>query len=171
MKLNSKSQAGTKADSSKKDDATIVRQHSSKPHVISRLSDFEWTCLWMAVRYAMNRQTIASATLPQDIIKNYYSRLNDGQKKSIILTKKLFKQPDRIAIYGWSGLHNKNIQPVSLVHKAEYVDYSHGLRLVSNKALFNGKWVNLQSIMKSNYAEMISDEGPLTGLSKYLNRK
>lgn len=83
MKLNSKSQAGTKADSSKKDDATIVRQHSSKPHVISRLSDFEWTCLWMAVRYAMNRQTIASATLPQDIIKNYYSRLNDGQKKSI----------------------------------------------------------------------------------------
>jgi len=77
MKLNSKSQAGTKADSSKKDDATIVRQHSSKPHVISRLSDFEWTCLWMAVRYAMNRQTIASATLPQDIIKNYYSRLNE----------------------------------------------------------------------------------------------
>ena len=37
----------------------------------------------MAVRYAMNRQTIASATLPQDIVMNYYHRLNDGQKKSI----------------------------------------------------------------------------------------
>ena len=56
----------------------------TKPHVISRLSDFEWTCLWMAIRYAMNRQTIAAATLPQDIIKNYYHRLSANQKQSIV---------------------------------------------------------------------------------------
>jgi hypothetical protein len=35
MKQNSKSQAGTKADSSTKDEATSVRQHRSKPNVIS----------------------------------------------------------------------------------------------------------------------------------------
>jgi hypothetical protein len=34
MKLNSKSQAGTKSDSSTKDEATSVSQHSSKPHVV-----------------------------------------------------------------------------------------------------------------------------------------
>lgn len=84
MKLNSKSQAETKADSSTKDEATPVSQHRSKPNVISRLSDFEWTCLWMAIRYAMNRQTIAAATFPQDIIKNYYHRLSANQKQSIV---------------------------------------------------------------------------------------
>jgi hypothetical protein len=50
----------------------------------TRLSEIEWTCLWMAIRYAMNRQTIASATLPNDIITNYYHRLSDSQKKSIV---------------------------------------------------------------------------------------
>lgn len=78
-----KRQVGVADDSSTKTDVTTSSQTIGKPNVISRLSDFEWTCLWMAVRYAMNRQTIASATLPQDIVMNYYHRLNDGQKKSI----------------------------------------------------------------------------------------
>lgn len=47
------------------------------------LPDFEYNLLWMAIRYAMNRQTIASATLPADIITNYYNRLSSGQKFSI----------------------------------------------------------------------------------------
>jgi hypothetical protein len=48
------------------------------------LSTFEHTLLWMAIRYAMNRQTIASATLPADIITNYYHRLTTAQKLSIV---------------------------------------------------------------------------------------
>lgn len=49
-----------------------------------KLTDFEWTLIWMSIRYAMNRQTIASATLPEQIIKNYYKYLTDQQKQSII---------------------------------------------------------------------------------------
>lgn len=37
----------------------------------------------MAIRYAMNRRSIASATLPADIINAYYHRLSDLQKSQI----------------------------------------------------------------------------------------
>jgi hypothetical protein len=84
MKPNSIPSAGTGDATSTNADATASSQTIAKPNVISRLSDFEWTCLWMAIRYAMNRQTIAAATLPQDIIKNYYSRISANQKQSIV---------------------------------------------------------------------------------------
>jgi transposase len=48
------------------------------------LTDLEWTTCWMAIRYAMNRQTIAATTLPQDIIRSYYCRFAEWQKKSIV---------------------------------------------------------------------------------------
>jgi len=49
----------------------------------SPLSTIEWDTLWMAIRYAMGGQTIATASLPPEIIKAYYSRLSDNQKKRI----------------------------------------------------------------------------------------
>lgn len=82
--LNKERQAETEVDSSTTADVPTSSPNAAKPNVISRLSDFEWTCLWMAIRYAMNRQTIAAATLPQDIIKNYYTRLSANQKQSIV---------------------------------------------------------------------------------------
>jgi len=51
--------------------------------MIQPLSDFEWNLLWMALRYALGRQSIACATLPDDIIINYYSRLTDQQKQQL----------------------------------------------------------------------------------------
>jgi hypothetical protein len=47
------------------------------------LSDIEYTLLWMAIRYAMNRQSISCVMLPSDIVKNYWYRLTDNQKISI----------------------------------------------------------------------------------------
>lgn len=51
---------------------------------MERLTDLEWTTCWMAIRYAMNRQTIAASTLPEDIIKAYYHKFTDGQKEIIL---------------------------------------------------------------------------------------
>lgn len=47
------------------------------------LTPIEWDTLWMAIRYAMNGQTIATASLPPDIIKAYYHRLTEEQKVRI----------------------------------------------------------------------------------------
>lgn len=47
------------------------------------LNDIEWTTLWMSIRYACGRQTISSATLPQLIVKSYWHRMTELQKKQI----------------------------------------------------------------------------------------
>lgn len=152
MKPNRNSKVGTAADSSNKVEATSVSQHRSKPNVISRLSDFEWTCLWMAVRYAMNRQTIASATLPQDIVKNYYHRLSDGQKKSI--AKDLKKNED--AFEGQAFGHKEIDRPhwiklwKALDETCHYqVELIDGTKCTVFEA--NGKVVPLHKYIKEPY--------------------
>lgn len=47
------------------------------------LSDIEWTTLWMACRYAYTRQTIASTTLPREIIMEYYYRMTEQQRRQL----------------------------------------------------------------------------------------
>jgi len=48
---------------------------------IKQISDFEHTLLWMAVRYAVGRRSIASSLLPMDIIRNWGDRLTEEQKR------------------------------------------------------------------------------------------
>lgn len=55
------------------------------------LNDIEWTTLWMAVRYAISRSTIACESLPMQIIEYYYHRLTAAQKKSIIREFNLYQ--------------------------------------------------------------------------------
>lgn len=47
------------------------------------LSSVEWTTCWMAVRYAMDRQSIQSASLPRDLLHAYWMRWTNGQKAMI----------------------------------------------------------------------------------------
>ena len=47
------------------------------------LTDCEWTTCWMAYRYSMNSQTIATSTLPGLLITTYWHRWSDNQKRMI----------------------------------------------------------------------------------------
>ena len=58
--------------------------------------------------------------------------LTTGIKKDVVLTPRIFEKPNRLAIYGWRQLDGKPIQPLTIVHWNQYVDYSHGVRLVRN---------------------------------------
>lgn len=58
--------------------------------------------------------------------------LISGHKKDLVLTNRLAELPGRVAIYGWHLATGRPIQPLSLVHGARYVDYSHGVRLVAS---------------------------------------
>jgi len=78
-----------------------------KANVSSRLSDFEWTLLCMAMRYAMNRQTIASATLPEDIMRNFYKRLTNGQKQQLV--RELQDNEEDMQRMGYSAFGHKDI--------------------------------------------------------------
>lgn len=92
---------------------------------------------------------------------NDHGRLIAGHKKDIVISKKLLGRSDRIAIYGWHRANYKPIQPLSFWHSHDYVDYSHGIRLVSRKVFLNGKPADLADVLKHpRLSKLLSDEGP-----------
>lgn len=88
-----------------------------------------------------------------------------GTKKDIVVTPQLSQRPapPRVAIYGWHQLNGSPIQPLSLVHSADYHDYSHGVRLVGEVMLINGDEITVPAaIASSATAALLSDEGAFT---------
>jgi len=88
--------------------------------------------------------------------------LTAGDKKDLVMTNRLWTNPERVAIYGWQKKDGKPIQPLSTVHGAHYADYSHGVRLVSNVAYVNGVARSIYDILKDpKLAAVLSSEGAI----------
>lgn len=88
--------------------------------------------------------------------------LVSGDKKDIVITNLLTRNVGKIAIYGWHRGPGKPIQPLSTVHAANYADYSHGVRLVSEVAILNGEMRPVSEILQDpSTARVLSDEGAL----------
>jgi len=88
--------------------------------------------------------------------------LVSGDKKDVVMTNRLAAKIGRIAIYGWHRGPGQPIQPLSTVHGANYADYSHGIRLISEMALIDGKLRSVYDILRdSSTAKVLSDEGPI----------
>jgi hypothetical protein len=91
-----------------------------------------------------------------------HGKLLAGHKKDLVLTNELFRRPYQVAIYGWHRKNGRPIQPVSLVHPNYYVDYSHGVRLVSAMMLLNGKETPVKEVYQDPVtAALVSSEGPI----------
>jgi hypothetical protein len=88
-----------------------------------------------------------------------------GIKKDIVLTPLITQRPPppRVAIYGWHLLSGKAIQPLSLVHKANYKDYSHGVRLVAQRLDVDGRETSVDAVLADpGLCGLLSDEGPFS---------
>jgi hypothetical protein len=95
--------------------------------------------------------------------------LVSGHKKDVVLTNRLARNRDKIAIYGWHNLSGTPIQPLSTIHGARYVDYSHGIRLVSRIALLDGKPLPIEEILQdSKLANLLSDEGAVPVVRQFV---
>ena len=72
-----------------------------------------------------------------------------GIKKDVVISGKISRdtKPNRVAIYGWHKLDGKPIQPVYTGHVNWYVDYSHGIRLISRKIKVDGKWMDYTDVL------------------------
>ena len=101
------------------------------------------------------------------------ARLGDlisGQKKDVVMTNLLASRIGHIAIYGWHRGPGQPIQPLSTVHGANYADYSHGIRLVSNIAVIGGQIRSIYDILgDSSQARVLSDEGPIPNVRELLS--
>jgi len=103
-----------------------------------------------------------------------------GHKKDLVVGR--IVRPGRVIIYGWFWsatdgskdpftVHgpyltdnlkaSQPIQPYSDAHHDQYVDYSHGVRLISRRAALDGQDVDLEEILKDpTYSYLATDEGP-----------
>ena len=92
-----------------------------------------------------------------------------GHKKDVVLSNRLDSHPGRIAIYGWHQANGEPIQPLSTAHGLEYVDYSHGIRLVADVMLLNGKPTSVHKVLAdAQLSAVLSDEGPVASLARYI---
>jgi hypothetical protein len=88
--------------------------------------------------------------------------LTIGTKKDIVLTPRIFEKPQRLAIYGWRQLDGKPIQPLTIVHWDQYIDYSHGVRLVRDTLELDGEKVKIADLLADpDRCGLVSDEGPM----------
>ena len=96
--------------------------------------------------------------------------LTSGDKKDLVLTNRLWRNLDRVAIYGWHRRDGNPIQPLSTVHGWHYADYSHGVRLVSDTILVNDAPQSLrQALQDSRLAAMLSSEGVIPRLVQLID--
>ncbi len=86
--------------------------------------------------------------------------LVSGHKKDVVLSDRLSRCARKVAIYGWHRGAGAPIQPLSTIHGADYADYSHGIRLVSDTVLLDGKPCSIYSILgNGTLASLLSNEG------------
>ncbi len=96
-----------------------------------------------------------------------------GTKKDIVISSKL-ADPARthhVSIYGWHRLNGKAIQPLYNGHINIYVDYSHGVRLISKTVLIDGKVYDYENVLKDPalYTLLSNEPEPLK-VTSYLSK-
>ena len=93
-----------------------------------------------------------------------------GHKKDIVITNRLLKKPNRVAIYGWHLRSGTAIQPVTTVHGSYYADYSHGARLMASTMVIDDVSYRVGDVLRDpELSALISYEGPLKTLRYNLN--
>jgi hypothetical protein len=116
--------------------------------------------------YRMHNQKIKDQGLALGISRG---KLVAGHKKDVVVTNLLAGEPGKIAIYGWHRYRGDPIQPLSTAHGARYADYSHGIRLVSDIILIDGKYESIYRILQDPLlADVLSDEGAIGNLGQII---
>ena len=111
--------------------------------------------------YLRHNQTIAQQRASLGIV---LGSLIAGHKKDLVVTGRLLRDASRLAIYGWHRPTGVPIQPLSTVHGSAYVDYSHGVRLVSETVLVEGSPRSFYEVLSDpRLCQLLSDEGTMAG--------
>ncbi len=83
-----------------------------------------------------------------------------GHKKDVVIANKVFTTRGKVAIYGWHRAVGKPIQPLYTGHTASWVDYSHGIRLVSRRMKVDGVATTIEKVLADpERAALLSNEG------------
>lgn len=84
-----------------------------------------------------------------------------GIKKDVVLSNKIIdpSRPSHVVIYGWHKLDGIRIQPLTNIHWDWYVDYSHGIRLIDDHVIVDGRVMMLHDLLSDpTLFRIFSDE-------------
>ena len=110
----------------------------------------------------------ANALIEEELGNRPYGPLTAGNKKDIVLSNRLLSNPGKVAIYGWHRSNGSPIQPLSTVHGASYADYSHGVRLVSNDLIVDGRRMRMREVLSDDeLSGLLSNERPVRVFSYF----
>ena len=104
-------------------------------------------------------------------VSPYSTSLIAGHKKDVVISTNLAALANNVSIYGWHRTNGIAIQPLYSKHRADWVDYSHGIRLVQQQMILNGQTTTVARVLgHPNLAPLLSDEG-IMSQSRYLSRQ
>lgn len=85
-----------------------------------------------------------------------------GIKKDVVISNRLKEKPHKVAIFGWHNPDGRPIQSLYVGHVDWYVDYSHGVRLMSDRVMVNGSPMTVNDVLQHPlYHKFLSDEGSI----------
>jgi len=120
------------------------------------------TAYYVKHNQKIKKQLVALSCVPGALVS--------GHKKDVVLTNRLITSHGKIAIYGWHRPSGIPIQPLSTIHGANYADYSHGIRLVSDIVLIDDEpWSMYDVLEDPKLASVVSDEGTMPGVRQFIN--
>lgn len=109
-----------------------------------------------------NRYLIHNNTINKQLINLDKTKLISGHKKDVVITNKLAPNNSnkKVAIFGWIA-NGTPIQGLNVhSHDYNYQDYSHGIRLVINDVLLEGRITRIQDVfIDPIHHKLLSDEG------------
>jgi hypothetical protein len=100
-----------------------------------------------------DREAVATFLAHQRLIQSQWNDalpnlLVAGIKKDVVLTRLLDPHANRVAIYGWHTPDGTPIQPIYVKHLDNYVDYSHGIRLMADFMWLDGLQVSVADVLQ-----------------------
>ena len=91
-----------------------------------------------------------------------------GHKKDIIVSNRIAGESTKLFIYGWHYQTGSPIQSISGAHTLDYVDYSHGVRIVNQELLVDGVLTKVRDVLRDNVKyKLLSSESGIMTVTEY----
>jgi len=144
---------------------TMVEQIYKQSEV--KIKPITWNAMYDKAVQKYNRDSTHAYIEQSKRIQGLFAATNKplgtsiaGHKKDVVLSNALLKHKNNVAIYGWYNKDGTVIQDLNASsHSVNYVDYSHGLRMVSNVCVLDGVETTLQAIWNDpELCKLIHDE-------------
>lgn len=91
-----------------------------------------------------------------------------GIKKDVVICNAIESKPDKVCIYGWHYTSGSPIQPLYTGHVDWYVDYSHGIRLLSEIVRIDGVSFSAHDLLKDpTLFKLLSNESAPMSMTRY----